>query len=39
MVLVYYPIQDHDVAGLSKATKNYLTILVYGLPKYNQSKI
>jgi hypothetical protein len=38
MVLVYYPNPDHDVSGLSKATQKYLAILVYGLPRNNQSK-
>jgi hypothetical protein len=38
MVLVCYPNPGHDVVGLSKATQKYLTILVYGLPRNNQSK-
>jgi hypothetical protein len=37
MVLVYYPNPDHDVVGLSKSTQKYLTIVLYGLPRNNQS--
>jgi hypothetical protein len=29
---------DHDVAGLSKSTQMYLTILLYGLPRNNKSR-
>jgi hypothetical protein len=37
VVLVYYPNPYHDIAGLSKSTQKYLTILLYGLPMNNQS--
>jgi hypothetical protein len=36
MVLVYYPNPEHDVAGLSKSTQKYLTILLYELPRNTQ---
>jgi hypothetical protein len=38
MVLVYYPNPDQDIAGLSNSTQNYLIILLYGLPRNNQSR-
>jgi hypothetical protein len=38
VVLVYYPNPDHGVVGLSNSTQKYLTILLYGLPRNNQSR-
>jgi hypothetical protein len=37
-VLLYYRNLDHIVAGLSNSTQNILTILLYGLPRNNQSR-